>query len=82
MQPVARPVDEPRTGPRIDWIDAAKGLGIVLIVILLAIGPWLVIWALNTMFPLLAIEFTFWTWCAVVILGTFFRSNVSIKRRD
>ena len=33
MQPVTRPVDEPRTGPRIDWIDAAKGLGIVLIVI-------------------------------------------------
>jgi fucose 4-O-acetylase-like acetyltransferase len=33
MQPVTRPVDEPRTGSRIDWIDAAKGLGIVLIVL-------------------------------------------------
>ena len=57
-------------------------VGIVLIVVLLAIGPWLVIWALNTMFPALAIQFTFWTWCAVVILGTFFRANVSVKRRD
>jgi hypothetical protein len=57
-------------------------LAIVLIVVLLAIGPWLVIWALNTMFPVLAIQFTFWTWCAVVILGTFFRANVSVKRRD
>ena len=32
MQPVTRPVAESRTS-RLDWIDAAKGLGIVLIVI-------------------------------------------------
>jgi hypothetical protein len=58
------------------------GLAIVLIVVLLAIGPWLVIWSLNTMFPVLAIEFTFWTWAAVIILGTFLRANVSVKRKD
>jgi hypothetical protein len=57
-------------------------VGILLIVILLAIGPWLVIWSLNTMFPALTIQFTFWTWCAVVILGTFLRANVTIKRKD
>ena len=57
-------------------------LAIVLILVLLAIGPWLVIWSLNTLFPLLAIEFTFWTWAAVVIMGTFFRANVTIKRKD
>ncbi len=55
-------------------------LAIALIVVLLAIGPWLVIWSLNTLFPLLAIEFTFWTRCAVVVMGTFFRANVSVKR--
>jgi hypothetical protein len=55
-------------------------VGIVLILFLLAIGPWLVIWALNTMFPVLAIEFTFWTWCAVIVIGTFLRANVSVKR--
>ena len=55
-------------------------VAVVLIVFLLAIGPWLVIWALNTMFPVLAIEFTFWTWCAVIILGTFLRANVNVKR--
>ena len=55
-------------------------LAIALSVVLLAIGPWLVIWSLNTLFPLLAIEFTFWTWCAVVVMGTFFRANVSVKR--
>ena len=57
-------------------------LGIFLIILLAAIGPWLVIWSLNTLFPTLAIEFTFWTWCAVVVLGTFFRANVSVKRKD
>ncbi len=57
-------------------------MAIVVIVLALAIGPWLVIWSMNTLFPVLAIEFTFWTWCAVVILGTFFRANVSVKRRD
>ncbi len=55
-------------------------LGLTLIVFLLAIGPWLVIWALNVLFPVLAIEFTFWTWAAVIILGTFLRANVSVKR--
>lgn len=57
-------------------------VALVLVVVLLAIGPWLVIWALNTLFPVLAIEFTFWTWAAVIILGTFFRANVSVKRKD
>jgi hypothetical protein len=57
-------------------------LAIAVVVVLIAIGPWLVIWSLNTLFPVLAIEFTFWTWGAVVIMGTFFRANVSVKRKD
>ena len=57
-------------------------LAIALVVVIMAIGPWLVIWSLNTLFPVLAIEFTFWTWGAVVIMGTFFRANVSVKRKD
>lgn len=57
-------------------------VALILVVVLLAIGPWLVIWALNTLFPNLAIEFTFWTWAAVIILGTFLRANVSVKRKD
>ena len=57
-------------------------LAIAVIVLLAAIGPWLVVWSLNTLFPVLAIEFTFWTWCAVIILGVFFRANVTVKRKD
>ena len=57
-------------------------LAIAVVVVIMAIGPWLVIWSLNTLFPVLAIKFTFWTWCAVVIIGAFFRANVSVKRKD
>jgi hypothetical protein len=55
-------------------------LMIVFLIVLIAIGPIVVIWALNTLFPILAIQFTFFTWLAVVILGAFLRANVSIKK--
>jgi hypothetical protein len=55
-------------------------LMIILVIVLIAIGPIVVIWALNTLFPILAIQFTFYTWLAVVILGAFLRANVSIKK--
>jgi hypothetical protein len=55
-------------------------LMIVLLIVLIAIGPIVVIWALNTLFPVLAIQFTFYTWLSVVILGAFLRANVSIKK--
>ena len=57
-------------------------LVLALVVLLLAVGPWLVIWSLNTIFPVLAIQFNIWTWLAVIILGTFFRANVSVNRKD
>jgi hypothetical protein len=56
-------------------------IGIVaLIVLLVVIGPLATIWALNTLFPALAIGYTIDTWVAVVILGAFLRANVSIKK--
>ena len=53
---------------------------VVLIVFLIAIGPILTIWALNTLFPVLAIPFDVYTWAAVVILGVFMRGEVSAKK--
>ena len=59
------------------------GLAFVLIIGLLALGPWLVIWSWNVLFGTLhTIQFGFDTWCAVILLGTFFRANVSVKRKD
>ena len=61
--------------------DVIKIAGLVLlIVVIIAIGPLLTIWALNTLFPVLAIPYTFWTWLAVVFLGVFIRSDINIKK--
>lgn len=42
---------------------------IILIVALLVFGPIITIWALNTLFPALAIPTTFLTWLAMFWLG-------------
>ncbi len=42
---------------------------IVLLILLVIAGPLLLIWSLNTLFPVLAIEYTIWTWLAALILG-------------
>jgi len=44
--------------------------GITLIVIAIVIGPLLGIWALNTLFPVLAIAYTWETWAAFALLFT------------
>jgi hypothetical protein len=53
---------------------------IAFIVFLVAIGPILTIWALNTLFPVLAIPFTIETWASVVLLGAFLKGSVSYKK--
>ena len=55
-------------------------LAIALVIFLLAIGPILVIWSLNTLFPALAVPYTLETWAAVVLLGGALRGNVTVKR--
>jgi hypothetical protein len=56
-------------------------LGLVaLVVAVVIVGPLLTIWAFNTLFPAAAIPYDFYTWLAVIILGAFFRANVSIKK--
>jgi hypothetical protein len=53
---------------------------IVVFTVLVAIGPLVTLWSVNTLFPTLAIPYTFSTWLAIVILGLFFRGNVSVKK--
>jgi hypothetical protein len=53
---------------------------ILLIVFLAVVGPLLTIWALNTLFPALAIPYTFDTWCAVVLIGAFFQIKVKVAK--
>lgn len=42
----------------------------LLILVLLVVGPLITIWALNTLFPALAIPYTFWTWLAMLVLNS------------
>lgn len=51
---------------------------IVLYVVLVIVGPIITIWSLNTLFSL-GIAYTFWTWLAVIVLGTFINSNIGRK---
>lgn len=53
---------------------------VLLVVFLIVIGPILVIWALNTLFPALVIPYSLATWFAVVILGAFLHPNVTVKK--
>lgn len=62
----------------------SKLLGVVgviaLVVALIVAGPLLVIWALNTLFPVVAIPYTVWTWLAALILGATVSPTVRVKR--
>ena len=44
-------------------------LVVVLIILAVLLAPFATIWSLNTLFPALAIPYTFDTWLAVVLLG-------------
>jgi hypothetical protein len=53
---------------------------VALVAFIIIIGPILTIWALNTLFPTLAIPYAIETWFAIVILGLAFKSNVTVKK--
>ena len=60
-------------------IKVSSETGLILMVIFIVLvaifGPLLTIWALNTLFPVLAIPFALKTWAAVILLGIFIRGD-------
>lgn len=60
---------------------SAVGIAIA-ILIAVVLFPWAVIWAINTLFPILAIAFTFWTWLAVIVIGMFIRSDITVRGKQ
>lgn len=48
-------------------------------IFIVVIGPIATIWSLNTLFPALAIEYTFETWCAAIILAGVFKTTITKK---
>jgi hypothetical protein len=55
-------------------------LVIVVAIALIVLGPIAIIWAMNTLFPVLAIPYTFDTWCAVILLKGFAISTISYNK--
>ncbi len=52
----------------------------ILVLFLVIVGPFLVIWGLNTLFPSLAVPYSRETWAAVVVLNAFFQVSVKVKK--
>jgi hypothetical protein len=66
-------------------LDVIKIVGLLAFIIFcFVIGPVLVIWALNTIFPVLVIPYTLETWAAVVLIGIFIRGDelFKVKRKQ
>lgn len=62
-------------------------VGGVIFMLLLAVavvvgGPLASIWALNTLFPSVAIPYTFETWLAAFIIPAAFKTNVTVKGKE
>jgi hypothetical protein len=51
----------------------------ILLILVIVFAPFLSIWALNTLFPVLTIPYTFETWCAVILVKGFLTVQVSKK---
>lgn len=61
--------------------DSSLALLIVVVAILLVIfGPFATIWSLNTLFPVLAIPYTFDTWVAIVVIASLFKQTVKVGK--
>ena len=51
---------------------------VVFVVLLIAVGPFISIWALNTLFGL-GIAYNFWTWLAMIWVGIFLNARIGQK---
>lgn len=50
-------------------------LFIIFVIVLILVGPLLLIWSINTLFPVLAIPYNIWTWLAAGIISLTFGSK-------
>lgn len=57
------------------WLSA-----VIFLIALIVLAPLAIIWALNTLFPVLAINYGFFQWLAVVVLNLTWAGGIkSIK---
>lgn len=55
-------------------------LAVAIIGLVVVFGPLVILWALNTLFPILAIPYNFYTWLATVILNLTWMAKVSYQK--
>lgn len=55
-------------------------LAVVVAVLLIIFGPFATIWALNVLFPVLVIPYTFETWLAIIVVGALFKQTVKVGK--
>ena len=55
-------------------------LWFLVIVAVVIAGPLLSIWALNTLFPVLAIPYAFDTWLAAMVLAGLFKTSITSNK--
>ena len=60
--------------------DVIKLILWLIVLVAVIVGPLVTIWTLNTLFPVLAIPYTFDTWVASLFLGGLITSNVASKK--
>lgn len=52
-------------------------------IVFIFISPLFVLWSMNTLFPTLAIPYTFETWCATILIGVFLRGEgIKFNKND
>ena len=60
--------------------SAVVVLFVLLITACIIFGPLVVIWSINTLLPVAAIPYNFFTWFAVVVLFLLSKFSVSVKK--
>ena len=55
------------------------GLFLGLIIVVAILVPLMLLWSLNTLFPVLAIPYTLETWLAALIIPAAFKTNITTK---
>lgn len=54
---------------------------VVALIFLVALGPLLAIWSLNTLFPSLAIMYSLENWLAMFLLLVIFKPDVKVTKK-
>lgn len=53
---------------------------LTLAILVIVFGPFAALWSLNTLFPVLAIPYTFYSWLAVVVMNLTWMAKVNLKK--